>query len=63
LQRCGFIDVRVVDESVTSVQEQRVTEWMQFESLAQSLNKSDPALTVEGLPAPRRAVILAQKPG
>ena len=63
LERCGFIDVRVVDESVTSVQEQRVTEWMQFESLAQSLNRGDPTLTVEGLPAPRRAVILAHKPG
>jgi len=63
LERCGFIDVRVVDESVTSVEEQRVTDWMQFESLAQSLGKDDPTLTVEGLPAPRRAVILAYKPG
>ena len=63
LERCGFIDVRIVDESVTSVQEQRVTDWMQFESLAQSLEHDDPTLTVEGLPAPRRAVILAHKPG
>jgi tRNA (mo5U34)-methyltransferase len=63
LQRCGFINVRVVDESVTHVEEQRVTEWMQFESLEQCLSKENPALTVEGLPAPRRAVIVANKPG
>lgn len=63
LERCGFTHVRVVDESVTSIQEQRITEWMQFESLQQSLSKDDPTLTVEGLPAPRRAVILANKPG
>ncbi len=63
LQRCGFINVRVVDESVTSIAEQRVTEWMQFESLEQCLSKEDSALTVEGLPAPRRAVLIANKPG
>ncbi len=63
LLRCGFINVRVVDESATSVEEQRATEWMQFESLEQCLNRENPALTVEGLPAPRRAVLLAEKPG
>ncbi len=62
LQRCGFVNVRVVDESVTRVEEQRATEWMQFESLEQCLDPDDPSLTVEGLPAPRRAVILAEKP-
>ncbi len=63
LERCGFANVRIVDESVTRVTEQRVTEWMQFESLEQCLSLENPALTVEGLPAPRRAVILANKPG
>jgi tRNA (mo5U34)-methyltransferase len=62
LQRCGFVNVRVVDESDTSVEEQRSTEWMQFESLQQSLDSTNPALTVEGLPAPRRAVFIANKP-
>lgn len=62
LQRCGFVNVRVVDESVTSIEEQRSTEWMQFESLEQCLDRNNPALTVEGLPAPRRAVVLAEKP-
>ena len=62
LQRCGFTNVRVVDETNTSVSEQRASEWMQFESLEQSLCDDDPALTVEGLPAPRRAVVLANRP-
>ena len=59
LERCGFSDVRVVDESVTSTEEQRSTEWMQFESLEQSLDPKNPQLTLESLPAPRRAVVLA----
>ena len=62
LRRCGFSDVHVVSESNTGVDEQRSTEWMQFESLQQSLNDANPALTVENLPAPRRAVVLAEKP-
>ena len=62
LQRCGFVNARVVDETDTSIDEQRSTEWMQFESLQQSLDSANPALTVEGLPAPRRAVFLANKP-
>jgi tRNA (mo5U34)-methyltransferase len=52
----------VVDESRTSIDEQRSTGWMQFESLQQSLDADDPGLTVEGLPAPRRAVVIANKP-
>lgn len=61
LERCGFTDVRVVDESVTGIDEQRTTEWMCFESLAACLDARDPSRTVEGLPAPRRAVILARR--
>ncbi|TNF88011.1 MAG: tRNA 5-methoxyuridine(34)/uridine 5-oxyacetic acid(34) synthase CmoB [Gammaproteobacteria bacterium] len=63
LERCGFVNLRIVDEGLTRVEEQRSTEWMQFESLAQCLDPDNPELTVEGLPAPRRAVILAEKPG
>lgn len=63
LKRCGFDNVRIVDETLTSIAEQRSTEWMQFESLEQCLSKEDPSITVEGLPAPRRAVVLANKPG
>ena len=62
VQRCGFVDVRLVDENVTTVDEQRTTEWMQFESLAAALNPENLGETIEGLPAPRRAVIMATKP-
>lgn len=62
LERCGFVNVRVVDEGDTSLDEQRSTDWMQFESLRQSLDSDNPGLTVEGLPAPRRAVVIANKP-
>ncbi len=61
LERCGFTRVRIVDETVTSQEEQRSTEWMQFESLQQCLDPENPSLTVEGLPSPRRAVLLAEK--
>ncbi len=62
LQRCGLRNARVVDVSTTSLQEQRTTDWMRFQSLADSLDPDDRSHTVEGLPAPRRAVILANAP-
>ena len=60
LKRCGFVDMRVVDVSVTTTAEQRSTAWMPFESLQDCLDPSNPALTVEGLPAPKRAIIIAK---
>jgi tRNA (mo5U34)-methyltransferase len=62
VQRCGFENVRVIDETTTTMHEQRATEWMQFESLQQCLQVDNPAMTVEGYTAPRRAIILANKP-
>lgn len=62
LERCGFSDVRIADETRTSTAEQRSTDWMQFESLAQCLDPGDPLRTVEGLPAPCRALLIANKP-
>ena len=59
LQRCGFSNVRCVDLNVTSVEEQRATEWMQFESLSDYLDPNDANKTVEGYQAPTRAVIIA----
>jgi tRNA (mo5U34)-methyltransferase len=63
LADCGFTAIEVVDETVTSTDEQRSTPWMRFESLAECLDPADPTRTVEGLPAPRRAVVVASKPG
>lgn len=62
LERCGFVNVRVVDEATTSLDEQRSTEWMTFQSLADFLDPDDPSKTREGYPAPRRAVLVAEKP-
>lgn len=59
LARSGFQDLEVVDQSVTGVDEQRSTEWMSFESLAQALDPDDATKTVEGWPAPRRVIVLA----
>lgn len=61
LDRCGFRNARVVDENVTTLLEQRATEWMDGQSLADFLDPQDPSLTIEGYPAPRRAVIIAER--
>ncbi len=62
LERVGFINVRVVDINQTSVTEQRRTDWMSFESLADFLDPEDSNKTIEGHPAPKRAVILCNTP-
>ncbi|MCS3606527.1 tRNA (mo5U34)-methyltransferase [Erwinia rhapontici] len=62
LEKCGFVDVRIADYSVTSTDEQRRTIWMTSESLAEFLDPNDPTKTVEGYPAPLRAVLVATKP-
>lgn len=61
LERCKFKNIRVVDVNQTSTEEQRSTEWMTFQSLADFLGPNDKAKTVEGYPAPRRAIIVAEK--
>ncbi len=61
MTRCGFKNVRLVDLNRTRLDEQRSTEWMPFESLAQCLDADDPARTVEGYPAPLRAVMVANR--
>ncbi len=61
LQRCGFSDIRCVDVNRTSVDEQRATEWMIEESLAAFLDPDDPLRTMEGHPAPLRAIMVAKK--
>jgi len=62
LEKCGFVDVTVADISVTSTEEQRRTDWMTSESLADFLDPNDRSKTIEGYPAPRRAVLIARKP-
>ena len=59
LRRSGYKDVEIINTSITSTDEQRTTEWMTFESLAEALDPNDPTKTVEGWPAPRRVIATA----
>ncbi len=59
LDESGYDDVAVVDTSRTTIEEQRSTEWMTFESLSEALDPANPDLTIEGWPAPRRVVVTA----
>lgn len=61
LELAGLQRIRVVDITRTSSDEQRSTCWMPFESLAESLRPGDPETTIEGLPAPTRAVIICSR--
>jgi tRNA (mo5U34)-methyltransferase len=63
LKKMGWRNPRVVDECVTTTEEQRSTDWMTFHSLANFLDPGDSSRTIEGYPAPRRAILLAEAPG
>ncbi|GJL83629.1 MAG: tRNA U34 carboxymethyltransferase [marine bacterium B5-7] len=60
LERSGFCDLSVIDVSTTTSDEQRQTEWMNYDSLSHSLDPLNSERTVEGYPAPRRAIIIAR---
>ena len=62
LKRCGYRNVRLIDVSPTTAEEQRSTDWMRFQSLTDFLDPTDPSRTCEGYPAPRRAIFLAESP-
>jgi tRNA (mo5U34)-methyltransferase len=62
LTRTGFNSIEVLDVSVTTTDEQRRTNWMTFESLADFLDPVDSSKTIEGYPAPVRAVLVASRP-
>lgn len=60
LERVGFKQIECVDVSITSIEEQRSTEWMDGHSLNDFLDPNDHSKTIEGYPAPLRATILAE---
>lgn len=60
LIKCGFKSVETVDVADTSLDEQRKTPWMESQSLADFLDPNDQSKTIEGYPAPKRAVTLAK---
>jgi tRNA (mo5U34)-methyltransferase len=59
MMRCGFKNIRVINVNQTSLNEQRATPWMTFNSLKDFLDPNDINLTIEGLPAPKRAIFIA----
>lgn len=62
LMRSGYINIRVVNLEYTSPDEQRATEWTDFKpSLVDFLDAEHPNKTIEGYPAPLRAIIIANK--
>ena len=61
LRNVGFTNPMLIDVSDTTIDEQRKTRLMPFRSLSDALDPSDRSLTVEGLPAPKRAILVAQR--
>ncbi len=59
LRKVRFKTIEVVDLCQTTLDEQRQTDWMTFESLSHYLDAEDRSLTIEGHPAPWRVVIKA----
>lgn len=62
LRKAGYQEIRCVDISITTQEEQRSTPWMTFQSLSDFLDPADSSKTIEGHPAPRRALFMARKP-
>jgi len=59
LYRAGFKSVEVLEVTQTDSAEQRKTQWIEGESLGDFLDPQNPALTVEGYPAPKRVYVRA----
>jgi tRNA (mo5U34)-methyltransferase len=62
MQKVGFKSVHLADVTATTTEEQRSTEWMQYYSLANFLDPEDSSKTIEGYPAPKRAIVTAYAP-
>ncbi|HCJ39092.1 MAG TPA: tRNA 5-methoxyuridine(34)/uridine 5-oxyacetic acid(34) synthase CmoB [Halieaceae bacterium] len=62
MRKVGYTDIQLVDVTQTTVDEQRTTDWMTFHSLVNFLDQNDATKTVEGHPAPKRAIVTARAP-
>ncbi|MBN1378038.1 MAG: tRNA 5-methoxyuridine(34)/uridine 5-oxyacetic acid(34) synthase CmoB [Gammaproteobacteria bacterium] len=60
LSRCGFKDIRLIDISKTTAEEQRATIWSGEVSLSDFLDPDNADKTIEGYPAPTRAILVAR---
>lgn len=62
LTRLGYRRIRLVNQEPTTRDEQRATRWTDFrQSLIDFLDPEDPSRTIEGYPAPLRAILIAEK--
>ena len=61
LQKAGFIDIDLFCSHPMSNNEQRKTDWMEFESYQDFLDPNDSSITQEGYPAPHRFFVKAVK--
>jgi tRNA (mo5U34)-methyltransferase len=62
LRRCGFRNIKYTGTTVTTIDEQRSTGWMEYESLSDFLHPEDKTKTIEGYPAPARGIFIAEAP-
>lgn len=61
LAKVGFQEIEVLDLSRTTIEEQRGTEWMRYQSLPDFLDPENNEKTIEGYPGPLRVVMRATK--
>ena len=61
MKRAGFSSTELHTFGPLSTHEQRTTEWAPFESLADFLDPTDPARTIEGYPAPHTALVVGKR--
>jgi tRNA (mo5U34)-methyltransferase len=62
LTRLELTDIRTSRPVRTTSAEQRTTKWSSRKSLAHALDPNDPSRTIEGHPAPQRAIVVAKVP-
>ena len=60
LSDAGLTSIELADVSVTTSAEQRVTDWTFEQSLPDFLDPENSGLTIEGYPAPKRAVLICR---
>jgi len=63
LEKTGFKNIRLIDVTQTTPEEQRATHWIgdNTQSLKDFLDPNNSDLTIEGLPAPKRAIFICNK--
>ena len=59
LRKLKFTNIQCIDVTNTTIEEQRSTNWMTYESLKDNLNPDQPEITIEGHPSPKRAILIA----